>query len=242
MIKYRDLTDDFDNSPFSERCLKIINDAPSKIFEIYKKTNTIFDQKTPNTLQLDNIYFSQKARRWGGRNITTTNQIIQPICPLWFRRPLEISFALPPKYKKKCKLMRYIVETESPKFAHEKMITNTPFVLIRLRNIHKFFPAIVFYVRIIIRKLSQVLFNKTFWAGLTTPAYNIGEWYRQALKDPRCEDLLNYDKMISRNLYDKNKFNTFIERAKSHHFNFYNQLGNIITVELTLRAAKLKKY
>jgi len=241
LIKYRNLSDDFDRSIFSDKSLEVIDEAPNKLLEIYRKTNSIFDQRAPNTLQLDNIYFSQRARRWGGRNLTTANQIIQPICPLWFRKPLEISMALPPKYKIKCKLMRYIVEKESPSFANEKMITGTPFVMMNLRNLHRFIPGVGFFVRKAIRKFSQAFLNRTIWAGLTTPDYNTGEWYRHALKDPRCEDLLDYDKMISHAFYDKRKFKMFIERANSVDFHFYGQLGNIITAELTLRTANLKK-
>jgi len=241
LIKYRNLSDDFDKSIFSDKYLRIIDDVPNKLLETYKNTNSILDQKAPNTLQLDNIYFSQRARRWGGRNITTANQIIQPICPMWFRKPLEISLSLPPKYKIKCKLMRYIVENESPAFANEKMITGTPFVLMNFVNIHRFIPGITFFGRKAIRKFSQVFFNRTIWGGLTTPDYKTGEWFRQTLKDPRCQDLLNYEKMLSKSFYDERGFNEFIQRANASEFHFYGQLGNIITAELTLRAANIKR-
>ena len=240
LIKYRNLSDDFDKSIFSNKPLKIISEAPNKLLEIYRKTNSILDQRAPNTLQLDNIYFAQRARRWGGRNITTANQIIQPICQLWFRKPLELSMSLPAKFKIRCKLMRHVVEKESPIFAKEKMITGTPFVVMSLANINRFIPGISFFVRKAIRKISQVAFNKTIWAGLTTPDYKTGEWFSWALMDPRCQDLLEYNKMITQSFYDERKYRIFLERARSGNFHFYGQLGNIITAELTLRSVNIK--
>jgi len=241
LIRYRELTEDFDESIFSGEHSHMIRNIPDQIINVYERTNKIFDHRVPNTLQLDNIYFAQKARRWGGRNVSTANQLIQTICPLWFRKPLEISMALPPKYKLNSKLMRYIVEKETPRFAKQKMITGAPFVQINLNNIYKFLPSLAFFSQIAIRKFSQVFFNKTIWAGLTTPDYNIGEWYREALKNPRCQDLLTYDKMLSKCFYDKKKFNEFIQRARTQEFHFYTQIGRIITVELTLRSSTLRE-
>ena len=96
-----------------------------------------------------------------------------------------------------------------------------------------------FFSRIAIRKSFQIAFNKTVWAGLTVPDYNTGEWHREALKDPRCKDLLDYSKMASKSLYDEVKFKEFIRRAGQDGFHYYGQLGNIMTVELTLRAVEL---
>jgi asparagine synthetase B (glutamine-hydrolysing) len=239
-IKYRDLGDAFDRTVFSEHFIHFINAIPNILYGIYKSNNRIFVNNVPNTLQIENIFFSSRRRRHG-RNVTTSNQIIQTICPLWFRKPIEISFSLSPEFKKRCKLMRFIVEKTSPEFAKEKMINNTPFVLMNLTNIHRFIPGVVFFVRKAIRKFLQVFLNKTIWSGLTTPDYKTGEWFRQALKDPRCQDLLNYEKMLSKSFYDERGFNEFIQRAKTSEFHFYGQLGNIITTELTLRAANIKR-
>jgi asparagine synthetase B (glutamine-hydrolysing) len=236
LIKYRDLTDDHDESIYSKEWTGFMRDVPKRLEKIYKRTLELFDGRAPNTLQLDYIYFYQKARRWGGRTITTANQIIQPICPLWFRRPLEISFALPPEYKKMSKLMRYIVEKESPGFAKERMITGAPFLQINLKNLYRFLPALSFFSRIGIRKFCQVFLHKSIWTGLTVPDYNVGEWYRGALKDPACQELLDYEGMGSKAFYERGGFLGFVQRAKSRGFHFYGQLGRIITVELTLRA------
>ena len=240
LIRYRDLTENFKDTMFSDEYIYMIKDIPNQIIEIYQRTNKIFDNKVPNTLKLDNIYFAQKARRWGGRNVLTANQLIQTVCPLWFRKPLEISLGLPPEYKKNNKLMRYIVEKEAPLLAKEKMISGAPFIQINFRNIYKFLPTFDFYSRIAIRKFYQVVFKKSIWQELTIPAYNTSEWYRRTLKDPRCQDSLNWGKMVSQGLYEKGGFEDFIKTANMNNFPFYGELGRILTLELTLRIARLK--
>ena len=240
LLKYRELTEPNDNSIFNEELSLYVQCIPAKVKSIYKKSLKIFCNNSPNTLQLDYLYFCQKARRWGGRTITTTNQLIKAICPLWFRRPLEISLSLSPQHKKSNKLMRFIVEKESPEFAKQKMITGAPFVQINCKNFFKFLPSLYFFLRIAIRKFFQVVFKKHIWEGLTTPDYDSGVWFRGALAEPKCEEILDYDNMFSKILYSKKEFNEFKKRAKKAEFKYYNQLGKILTVELTLRYLNLR--
>jgi len=247
LVKYRILAGDFDPSAFADPYIAKINSLPARLSEIYGNTLKKLGSSPPNTLQLDYIYFAQRARRWGGRNVTTSNQIIQPICPLWFRKPLEYVMALPPRIKKRSQLVRSVAEKESPRFAEEKMINGAPLALMTPGNLYRFIPGLVFFMRIALRKFSQVFFNKTIWAGLTTPDYNTGQWYRSALADERCKALLDYEKMVSSKFYDRTRFNEFLQRAKAPDFHFYGQLGNIITAELVLRGTGMleagnKKY
>lgn len=236
VIKYRNLADDFDAAIFSIEHKSRIKDVPDRVLRIYKQTNSIFTADTPNTLQLDYIFFSQRGRRWGGRHITTANQIIRSVSPFWFKRPLEISLQLNPEYKKRGKLMRYIMEEECPEVAREKMINDAPFVRMTKSNMPLFIPAVLFLIKKAVRKMSQIVLGKTIWAGLTVPDYDTGLWYRTALRDQRCRNLLSYDDMESRYLYNRETFNKFVRQAGMEGFHFYGQLGRIITIELTLRA------
>ena len=237
--KYRDLTDDFDKTIFDENALKIINDVPNFVVKNFMKSDMYSRTKNSlNTLQLE-AFFLYLSRRRHGRNVTTSNQFIQVICPFWFRRPLDLSFAINPDFKKKCRLMRNIMEKISPEFAREKMIAGTPFVEMKFKNFYLFLPGVLFFIKKLIRKLTQIFFNKTIWAGLTIPDYNKDEWFRFALKDHRCIKLLDWKNMRTKKLYNENMLNKFVEKAIKENFHFYGQLGNIITAELVLRNSKV---
>ena len=180
-------------------------------------------------------------RRWGGKTISTTNQIIQAVCPLWYREPLTVCFSLPPHIKLREKLMKHIVHEIAPDISAQKTISGAPFSLVKWNNIICFIPAAVFYLLKATRKFFEVVFKRSILGWLTLPNYEVDEWYREALNDPRCKDLLDFDKMISRGFYDKRSFEMFVQKAKSPDFSFYTQLGNMITVELTLRSANAKQ-
>jgi hypothetical protein len=239
-IRFRNLAGSFNMQIFSDDVIRIVGETEARILKTYEKTNFFLDQDSPNTLQLDNVYFSHRMRRWGGRSVTTTNQIIRVICPLWFKKALNIAFSLDHRIKGQERLMRSIAENVAPDLAKEKTIAGSPFLPISTRNLVRFIPATVFYLKKAVRKFSEVSLKKNILGDLTMPGYRVVEWYQQALKDPRCADLLNWEGMISREFYDKRKFDEFVQDAKGERFRFYSELGNIITVELTLRYAKLK--
>ena len=74
------------------------------------------------------------------------------------------------------------------------------------------------------------------------PDYDSSLWFQKALTDPRCKSLVTYDVMISSPLYEKAQFEDFIKRAREDNgFHYYGQLGNIITLELTMRHAGIHK-
>ena len=240
-IFFRNLAVSFNDKILSKDILEVSKNIPVILYEIYRRTNSTIDKNSPNTLQLDNIYFSHRMRRWGGRTLSTSNQIIQPICPLWFRKPLSICFSLTPKIKNRERLMKSIVQEISPEISYQKTISGAPFALISIGNIIKFIPAVLFYFQKAFRKFFQIVFNRSIWEGLTIPDYEVEQWYRAALDDPSCMDLLDYKKMYSKGLYTKKEFDKFIQNARCSGFNFYTHLGNILSIEMTLRAEN-KRY
>jgi len=239
-IRFRNLVSSFEPQLFSSDVCKIISEIPKHILKAYEESNSILERNAPNTLQLDNIYFAHRMRRWGGSALATTNQLIQAICPLWYREALTVCFSLPHHVKLREKLMKYIVREIAPQLSVEKTISGAPFLLVNSNNIIAFIPAVIFYLLKAVRKFFEVVFKRSILGGLTLPEYQVSEWYREALTDPRCEDLLDHNNMISGRFYDKERFEGFIQDAKSPDFSFYTQLGNMITVELTLRSANLK--
>lgn len=239
-IRFRNLAGSFEHRIFSLKSAETLRQIPVYLRDCYDKTNSGLDDHSPNTLQLDNIYFAHRMRRWGGKTISTTNQIIQAVCPLWYREALTVCFSLPPHIKLREKLMKHIVCEIAPDISAQKTISGAPFSLVNSRNIIRFVPAVIFYSLKAIRKIFEVVFKRSILGELTLPSYNVGKWYREALNDPRCKDLLDYNKMVSRGFYDKEQFERFIQQAKSTKFSFYTQLGHMITVELTLRYVNLR--
>lgn len=240
-IRYRILSATFNHSILSPEVIDFMNKLPESLIKIFKKTIGHMSEDCVNTVQLDYIYFSHRMRRWGGRSISTTNQIIRPICPLWFKKPLSMVFTFPPGIKKREKLMRYLMQINAPEMAKEKTISGTPFIPINIKNAVLFIPALWFYLLKAFRKCSEIVFNKSILSGLTTPDYDVSPWIQKALKDNRCHDLLKFKEMASKWLYEKQAFDSFIEKARSGCLDFYGQIGNIITIELVLRYSNITK-
>lgn len=239
-IKYRNLSSAFDNSVLSPKAKSFTDNYPLYLLEILKGTISHLDDDAPNTLQLDHIYFSHRMRRWGGRSVSTTNQLIRPICPLWFRKPLNLAFTLPYSIKGHEKLMRYIAQRIAPKLAQEKMISGSPFLEFDISNAFQFLPGLLFYILKAFRKGMEVIFKKFILIGLTTPDYNVLPWYQAVLNDSRCRELLNWDHMISKYFYKKQELEDLLNKLKNGKSGCYSQLGNIITIEFVLRYANLK--
>ena len=106
--------------------------------------------------------------------------------------------------------MRYIVCRMAPHVAKQKTITGSPFQLITIFNFYKFLPTIIYLSKIAIRKFADVYLHISIMSGFTTPDYDMSEWYRQALKDKRCEDLLQLEHMATKGLYDIDYFKRFL--------------------------------
>ena len=235
LVETRVLQYEYNNSVFSDKWRKEMKELSGLLKRKYMDTNADMDlTKTYNTLQIDSIYFRQKIRRWAGRTISTSNQIIGALAPLTLKKCLEAGMTIPPRYKRNGQLVRAVVEKLYPKLAEEKMLNGTPCQNIRPSNIHKFFPLMPEIIRKGIRKVSQKTFGKTIFLDKTL-TYSTTPWYLAILCDPRMEKALTYDQMATRNIYDKTKFSEFINRAKFTGFPYYHQLGNMITLELRMK-------
>ena len=235
LVETRVLQYEYNYSIFSDKWLNEMDGLSGLYKRKYMDTNADMDlNKTYNTLQIDSIYFRQKIRRWAGRTISTSNQIIRAIAPLTLKKCLEAGMTIPPRYKRNGQLVRAAVEKLYPELAEERMLNGTPCQNIRLSNIHKFFPLVPEIFRKGLRKVSQKAFGKTIFLDKTL-TYSTTPWYLAILCDPRMEKALTYDEMVTRNIYNKTKFNEFINRAKSVGFPYYHQLGNMLTLELRMK-------
>ena len=147
----------------------------------YRNTNTDM-RGTYNTLQIDSIYLRQKIRRWAGRTISSTNQIIQTMAPLTLKKCLETGLTIPPKYKRQGMLVRAVIEKLCPALAEMKLLNGTPCQNIRINNFFKFYPLIEEMAKKGIRKISQKLLNKTVLVD-SSLTYNQVNWFSKYLNN-----------------------------------------------------------
>ena len=219
---------------------KIKNRIENLLYDRFLSTNNDIDiDNSYNTIQIDNIYFREKIRRWAGRGISSSNIILPTIAPLTFKRNLEIGMSIHPNYKRSGKLVRKIIAKNSKEFASLPMLNGSPAEPLGLNNFYKFTPYILDLLKKIISKTSQRLINHTI---LLNPAltYDSNKWWKFILEKNQARDYLTFEKMASSFLFDKNKWEEFINNAKYTNFPYYTQLGTIITFEMRLRQDQLK--
>jgi len=99
-----------------------------------------------NSLQLDNIDLRQRERRWGGRTISSSNQILKIIAPLYFKKCLDTAMSIPPGYKKNGRLVKRVISRINPELARQKMLTGMPCEELNSKNLYKFYPIIFVYI------------------------------------------------------------------------------------------------
>ncbi|MGH9163285.1 MAG: hypothetical protein ACRD2X_25260, partial [Vicinamibacteraceae bacterium] len=143
-----------------------------------------------------------------------------------------------PQYKRHGRVVRAVIEDLYPALAEERMLNGAPCQTVKLNNLPKFFPLISDLARRGVRKVSQKTLGRTILVDRTL-AYSPLPWYLAILSDGRLANALTYESMVTRNIYERARFNEFIEKAKTDKFRYYQQLGNILTLELRMRDDKI---
>jgi asparagine synthetase B (glutamine-hydrolysing) len=239
LVTSRVLQYEYDYSIFSSDWRKRMENVGNVIRSKYENTISDMDvSRTYNTLQIDSIYLRQKIRRWAGRTISTSNQLIRTVAPLAFKKCLEAGMSIPPKYKRNGKLVRAVIELLSPKLAQGKMLSGVPCQTLRLNNFYKFIPLVSDISKRGIRKVSQRLFKRTVLLDKSL-AFPISLYFISLLSDTRCKGLLSYGDMLTQELYRREDFNWFLASSKKPGFPYYQQLGNLLTLELRMRGDNL---
>lgn len=239
LIDARVLQYEYDYSIFSENWKKKMSKVKDILKNKYKAVNSDMNSfRTYNTLQIDNIYFRQKIRRWAGRTISSSNLLIKTVAPLTFKKCLEAGMSIPPKYKRHGKIVKAIIEMFSPVLAQQKMLNGTPCENLRLSNFYKFIPLASNISRKAMRKLSQRILKRTILLDQSL-TYQVSTWYGAMLSKPQCNKLMSYDNMCTRKLYRRNRFERFIKDAERPGFRYHQQLGSLLTLELRMREDNL---
>jgi asparagine synthetase B (glutamine-hydrolysing) len=241
LISTRVLQYDYDYSIFSEQWKNRMQGVARILKRKYQATNSDMEASgTYNTLQIDNIYFRQKVRRWAGRTISSSNQIIKTITPLTFKKNLEAGMSIPPRYKRNGKLVKATVEMLNPVLAELRMLNGAPCQNIRLDNFYRFFPFLTNISRRGLRKVSQKMLKRTILLEKSLN-YQTGDWFPRFLSHPNIKKALRCENMRTEKIFNRKKFEEFVEAASSPSFRYYQQLGNILTLELRTARDRLLK-
>jgi asparagine synthetase B (glutamine-hydrolysing) len=226
---------EYDYSVFSNEWRNQINSIPELLTRRY--LNSIADMdlnNSYNTLQLDNIDLRQRERRWGGRTISSSNQIIKIISPLYFKKCMDIGLKIPPKFKVRDLLNRKVITKLNPKLAKQKMITGVPCEEISIKNFFKFYPLLAVYSTKLAKVFSQQIIGRSAFID-SSLSYSKHDWFKALLSDSGNNDLGNIENWITRKIYDTKVVKEFIEKAKHPGFRYYGQLEKMITLEFRLR-------
>jgi asparagine synthetase B (glutamine-hydrolysing) len=207
-----------------------------KYLKLIEDMNT---NETYNTSQLHNLYLRQRMRRWLGRTMSTSNQIIKNVSPLMFKNCLDFVMKIPPGYKKNGRLVKAIVEKNSQILSDQKMITGIPCQNISIYNFFKFLPFLTTISKKGLRKISQRVFKRTIFLDKSL-TYNNYMFIKSFYSNEKVKKLLSYDNMCTKDLYDKENFNKFIKDAQKPDFRYFSQFGNIVTLELRTKNDQIK--
>jgi hypothetical protein len=207
-----------------------------------KYLHTISDMnlnKTFNTLQLDNIDFRQRERRWGGRTISSSNRLLNIISPLYFKKCIEVGMVIPPRFKRNKKLLRGVITKLHPGLAREKMLSGAPCEVISYKNIYKYHPLFTTLLKKSLKVSVKKVFDKDIFIAKSIE-YKRHKWYERLFSIKKKYEISDIKNWATSSLYNQNSLKEFIECAKAPGFKYYTQLEKMITLELRIREDKIK--
>ncbi len=235
LIDTRILQYEYDYSIFSGNWITLMHDVKSSLKAAFEASLADMNLCTTyNTLQIDNLYYRQKIRRWAGRTMSSSNQYINTIAPLTFKKCLDAVLPIPARHKRNGKLVKSIIEKLSPPLAELKMLSGVPCKNIRVGNAHKYIPILIDYGKRGFRKIVQKIMNRTVLID-TSMNYQPSLFFTYLFHNRDFVKKHSYDSLITRDLYDRDKYLDFYHRAMEGDFHYFNQLGNMLTLEERIR-------
>ncbi|MEZ4600299.1 MAG: hypothetical protein R2940_10985 [Syntrophotaleaceae bacterium] len=235
-VNFKNLQYEYDNSVHSIVFQNIIKDLPNLLSEKFNKTISELDiYQTYNTLQLDTIRLYQKERRWGGRTISSSNQIINVLAPLYFKKSLSAGFLIPPHFKKNGLLLKRVATKINPELAAQKMSSGLPCEIANFKNFYKYYPILPFYAKKILKVLFQQFIKKTIFLDKSLSLHK-EEVFQSFYDSQLFHDIGSMESWISGSLYQLDKAKNFLNNASRPGFRYYPQIEKMISLELKLRS------
>ena len=235
LIALRILQYEFDPSIYSEEWRPVMAGVKDSLKRTFENTLSDMDRKrTFNTLQIDTLYLRQKIRRWAGRTLSSSGRIVGTIAPLTLKSCLEAALVVPPAFKRNGRLVKALVEDLCEPLADLRMLSGAPCRNITLTNAHRFYPLLIDYAKRAARKAAQKTLKRTILLDGSL-AYRPDWVFSCLFSDPGFKEGFAYDSLLTRRLYDPERYTRFYERAASVDFAFHGQLGALITLEMRAR-------
>jgi hypothetical protein len=188
-------------------------------------------QGHPNTAKMDNVYVTLWEQRFYGRTISATSHLWPIISPYAFRGPLEAALSASYATRVRRRMIRRMIEHQSPKLAGLPTAGRYPAAPLRLSNAHRFWPAASEYGTLAARRVLRNLGVHGRPRSVLLPG---DSGRRGALKELRqldevmdCTDLT---RMATRDLYNGKVLSGVL--AQDAHVAF----GRVLTLELLARA------
>lgn len=183
----------------------------------------------PNTSLLDNVYLSLRMHRWQGRISSSTQRIWPGASPFMFRRPMELSLAVPGVKRARLAFTTRLIEHLNPRLAALPLEYGYPALPLRLGNIHRFIvPAWKEYWPKLLKEAG--LRGSSGTPGSAVPELTLG-----LLGLPEVRQLLRPDGMASAFLYRPDVLASWLRHIEQPGNRERNRLGRVLTLELLAR-------
>ncbi len=235
LINTRVLQYEYDYSLFSRDFMPEIANIKNILKNEFRTSLSDMDPlRSYNTLQIDNLYFRQKIRRWAGRTISSSNQVVGALTPLTMKQCIESVLTVPPRYKRNGRLVKGIIEKLSWPLSAQEMLNGTPCQNVSVQNAHKFIPLVADYGKRGIRKLVQKTMGRTIFVDKSI-SYPPSSSFSPLFSTKELSDAFGYDTLKAKDFFDREKYERFYTEARTGRFLYYNQLGNMLTLEMRLR-------
>lgn len=233
LISTRILQYEYDYSILSDNWTSKMKETKDILKNLFSETISDMDLNgSYNTLQIDNLYFRQKIRRWAGRTMSSTNQVINTLSPLTLKKCVEVALSIPPQYKRNGRLVKNIIENLSWPLSGMRMLNGSPCQNVRIWNLHKFVPLLFDYGERGVRKIVQNVMNRTI---LMDTSINYPQSLYYLLLSDSFKVEYEYDSLYTQEFYNRERYAKFYQDARNGNFHYYNQLGNIITLEMRMK-------
>lgn len=184
----------------------------------------------PNTSLLDSVYLTLRMHRWQGRISSSTQRIWPGASPFMFRRPMELSLAVPGVKRARLAFTTRLIERLNPRLAALPLEYGYPALPVRAGNLHRFLvPGWKEYWPKLLQK-----------AGLRksrgTPGGAAPDFTLSLLGLDEVREMLRPRRMASAYLYRPDALAAWLGRIEQADSRERNRLGRVLTLELLARA------
>jgi len=191
----------------------------------------------PKTAKLDAIGTVLEGTIHAGAHVSAVLGLQRAITPFYFKAGIRLVMSVNPKWRKRNRLFRRMIERMNPAVASIETTDGGPAGPMHLTNLPAFTPLFLHEGKKLTwalgnRFLGIHLWNKDRRVGSDYP---IARWRIETEKELVERGVLEPDEMVSAELYDREVLAQFLAEAANDDFKHEALLSRVATVELALR-------